>query len=503
MDEAASLISTSKTSHVSPTSAAWALLPALIPLANGRTTYLRGGIAAARVSHSLNPYLVGDTLSHFPSSTSSGPTVANSYATADSVLLSYLRSTETSSPSNSDPRPTSRSAPLTSHTPSGFVKGRVVPVEKDSNGKKAGLFSLKTDSSSRNRENMPIVDDRSSASAASSCSSHSQSSSQGSSRTSSANSAAGSFGRRTALYDASPSPSPSSSTFPRMSRNRGMTLGIDTKSAEWLRTLSTSQHSFGNPTSPFTQLKHTQPNLPKLHLRTHPPTKSTTLDVPPVSPGAGPSGRPGRLHLPLSPHRPNLVVTSSPTRATRSDDDDPDESQAVIYLTSPSRCAESDQISARYASRSRSPGSCTTTTRSPSPCLRSPRTARPKDGPSFSQQQDASNMPPPSSANINSSFSESAPVSSGSPDAPETFTVSTILPNFLYLGPEMSAPEHVAEVRALGVHRILNMAMECEDEHGYAQSFSRYHKIPMRDTVEEENVKKGVREVCQFLGGFS
>lgn len=67
----------------------------------------------------------------------------------------------------------------------------------------------------------------------------------------------------------------------------------------------------------------------------------------------------------------------------------------------------------------------------------------------------------------------------------------------------MSAPEHVAEVRALGVHRILNMAMECEDEHGYAQSFSRYHKIPMRDTVEEENVKKGVREVCQFLGGFS
>lgn len=66
----------------------------------------------------------------------------------------------------------------------------------------------------------------------------------------------------------------------------------------------------------------------------------------------------------------------------------------------------------------------------------------------------------------------------------------------------MSAPEHVTEVRALGVRRVLNMAIECEDEHGYARSFARYYKIPMRDTVEEENVKNGVREACQFLGEF-
>jgi hypothetical protein len=64
----------------------------------------------------------------------------------------------------------------------------------------------------------------------------------------------------------------------------------------------------------------------------------------------------------------------------------------------------------------------------------------------------------------------------------------------------MSSPEHVAQLQELGVKRVLNMALECEDEHGFGQSFEKYMKIPMRDTVEEENVKKGVREVCKFLG---
>jgi hypothetical protein len=32
------------------------------------------------------------------------------------------------------------------------------------------------------------------------------------------------------------------------------------------------------------------------------------------------------------------------------------------------------------------------------------------------------------------------------------------------------------------------------------QRFERYNKIPMRDTVEEENVVHGVREACEVLG---
>ena len=87
-------------------------------------------------------------------------------------------------------------------------------------------------------------------------------------------------------------------------------------------------------------------------------------------------------------------------------------------------------------------------------------------------------------------------------DAYPAFTVSTILPNFLYLGPELTTQEHVDELQELGVKRILNIAVECDDDHGLGlkQVFEKYLKIPMRDTVEEDNITKGVREVCDFLG---
>ena len=85
------------------------------------------------------------------------------------------------------------------------------------------------------------------------------------------------------------------------------------------------------------------------------------------------------------------------------------------------------------------------------------------------------------------------------------FTISTILPNFLFLGPELTSPEHVEELQELGVKRILNIAAECDDDHGLKlkEVFDKYYKIPMRDTVEEENIAQGVREVCDILGTFS
>ena len=84
------------------------------------------------------------------------------------------------------------------------------------------------------------------------------------------------------------------------------------------------------------------------------------------------------------------------------------------------------------------------------------------------------------------------------------FTISTILPNFLYLGPELTTPEHVEELRGLGVRRILNIAAECDDDNGLKlrEVFEKYYKIPMRDTVEEDNIARGVREVCDILGKF-
>jgi len=81
------------------------------------------------------------------------------------------------------------------------------------------------------------------------------------------------------------------------------------------------------------------------------------------------------------------------------------------------------------------------------------------------------------------------------------FTVSTILPNFLFLGPDITAEEHVQELLDLGVKRILNLAIECDDDHGLRlrERFERYVRIPMRDTVEEDNITRGVREACTIL----
>ena len=58
------------------------------------------------------------------------------------------------------------------------------------------------------------------------------------------------------------------------------------------------------------------------------------------------------------------------------------------------------------------------------------------------------------------------------------------------------------ELQDLGVKRILNIAAECDDDHGLGlrQHFDKYMKIPMRDTVEEDNITRGVREACDFLG---
>jgi hypothetical protein len=82
------------------------------------------------------------------------------------------------------------------------------------------------------------------------------------------------------------------------------------------------------------------------------------------------------------------------------------------------------------------------------------------------------------------------------------FSISTILPNFLYLGPELTDPEHVEELQDLGVKRILNIAAECDDDNGLKlkEVFDKYYKIPMRDIVEEENIARGVKEVCEILG---
>jgi hypothetical protein len=82
------------------------------------------------------------------------------------------------------------------------------------------------------------------------------------------------------------------------------------------------------------------------------------------------------------------------------------------------------------------------------------------------------------------------------------FIVSTILPSFLYLGPEIVTPDDVEKLKKMGVKRILNVAIECDDDEslGLKKVFERYLKVPMRDIVEESGVGRGMRESCDFLG---
>ncbi|CAE6491472.1 unnamed protein product [Rhizoctonia solani] len=86
-------------------------------------------------------------------------------------------------------------------------------------------------------------------------------------------------------------------------------------------------------------------------------------------------------------------------------------------------------------------------------------------------------------------------------NSPNEFEVSTILPGFLYLGPEPNSAAHVKELKDLGVKRIVSVAIECDDDQGLElrRNFDKYLRVPMRDTVEEENVGRGVRDVCAFL----
>ncbi|CDU23085.1 uncharacterized protein SPSC_01715 [Sporisorium scitamineum] len=81
------------------------------------------------------------------------------------------------------------------------------------------------------------------------------------------------------------------------------------------------------------------------------------------------------------------------------------------------------------------------------------------------------------------------------------FQVSTILPDFLYLGPNVQSEQAVEELREMGVRRILNVACEI-DELGPLQlrnRFRRYLKLPMLDSVEAKGVQDSIEQACSFL----
>ncbi|KAF8494983.1 hypothetical protein F5888DRAFT_616655 [Russula emetica] len=351
---------------------AWALLPVISPLlVRGKADYLEGGILAARAHPDLQRFIA--------SSDDSSPKTQDEVQEVQHSIIP------------SPPPPPKLSLP---------------PKPK----KGGGLFQLDTATAARSRA-FPEIERSSGASPV----------------PMSVDSLPGitedtSEGTPWNIVDASPSPPPSQSVFPRPSPPQRPSLStlrkLDTKSAERL-------------------------GPPKLHVRT---VRSATLAAPPSAslwPNGNGSSSP-RAHSPS-----HLTLTYS-------------------NHTSPA--------SARHGEFLIPP---------PSPNIpSSPRTPL-----------------PPSPCTARPDFSASP----STEDAIPTFTVSTILPNFLYLGPEITAEEHVRELQSLGVRRILNLAVECDDDNGLElrQRFERYVKIPMRDTVEEENVVLGVREACSVLDDAS
>ena len=259
-----------------------------------------------------------------------------------------------------------------------------------------------------------------------------------------------------------PSPSPAPTPPAILSPSRTWTLtGIDTGSPSPPPRQITKRPSVPSLRKIDTQSIERQP---KLSLKTQ-FSKSATHLTGPAKPWN--TSRPSPLNIPPPPPStshlnlsfPSSISGSSPTATT----------PGSQYLNVDRSTTPSNGLLSVTPTHSR-PGTPRTPT---TPLPPSPMTARQED------------MDPPTTEEV-------FPV----------FTVSTILPNFLFLGPELTNEDHVQELLALGVRRILNIAAECDDDQGLRlrKRFDSYTKIPMRDFVEEENVRKGIRNVCDILG---
>ncbi|KAF9103979.1 hypothetical protein BGX29_002606 [Mortierella sp. GBA35] len=78
--------------------------------------------------------------------------------------------------------------------------------------------------------------------------------------------------------------------------------------------------------------------------------------------------------------------------------------------------------------------------------------------------------------------------------------VSMIMPDFLYLGGELVEEAQLEELEQLGIRRVLNMAVNCDDEL-WIERFGRsgYLKVGLRDHVDQD-LKDGLDEAIKFIG---
>lgn len=94
------------------------------------------------------------------------------------------------------------------------------------------------------------------------------------------------------------------------------------------------------------------------------------------------------------------------------------------------------------------------------------------------------------------------PMTAGTPkvvDGEFDFVISEIIPNFLYLGPEISTIDQLSGLKSRSIKRILNMAEECDDDVPGLKETFQYEKIAARDTVEMKNVQGTLKKAVQVI----
>ncbi|KAI8070670.1 protein-tyrosine phosphatase-like protein [Gongronella butleri] len=82
------------------------------------------------------------------------------------------------------------------------------------------------------------------------------------------------------------------------------------------------------------------------------------------------------------------------------------------------------------------------------------------------------------------------------------FTISEVIPGFLYVGPEIETPDQAQQLMARPVKRVLNMAEECHDvalAPFIQANHIAYRKINARDTVEMQNIDHIIMDAVSFI----
>ncbi|CAD7064080.1 unnamed protein product [Tilletia caries] len=136
---------------------------------------------------------------------------------------------------------------------------------------------------------------------------------------------------------------------------------------------------------------------------------------------------------------------------------------------------------------------------------------------SWGAQQHASNVSPQQGSWASSSMfiPRRPPIATSS--APPALNPTPIIPSLLFLGPAPSHPAHWAELRALGVRRVLNVAEEVDLDvptvhpgkgwrggagtagEAEAEAEIMYKKVGIQDYVEEQRVEDMLRQGSEFL----